>query len=223
MEKKIEVVLDKWFDKHQTISRENYEMLKEMVDIFSIAQPEKKLEIVKCEKPVEKISRKDRGKIIYTAGGHNIHENVFEEVKNNPDDIKKILQRWHPNVKRQTLESYIWAYKKYLETKDITVVETKKRKKRRKKRRYPYGGKLPENVYAFNKTYRTYIFKNEVSNVLSGLRMVRYGYKPTVKGIADEKDMARARVRAVLNTLIKEGKVYSLLKEHNQLEYYLKE
>jgi len=170
-------------------------------------------DLIKERTDLKKLDVGDRGRVVAQYGHTKIYENIlrdFKQAKSDGYSTKRIIRRWYPHLKRSTVHNYEGTYRKHL---NIEKCEAKVN---------PVVKRPPTDAYAFNEVYDTYVLKREVDNVLRAMRMVRYKYRPTAGNIADEMDMAKARVRATLNTLIKQNLV-GVNKEGDTNTYYRKQ
>jgi len=116
------------------------------------------------------------------------------------DDINKrleIIKKYYPYVSEDSLKRYEHTYRSF-KPKKVVIKKYHKRKP-------------PVPNAKFSKKYYTWVKPEEIREVRRCIGMVKYNYRPTVKAISGETNIPEARVRAVLDVLIREGSVYRKL------------
>jgi len=121
-EGKIEQLVDKWFERHSTLTKDNYSLLKEFCGmLFDVPQKEAgevtHIGRKKIQHKVMPVS--SMGERVAIQNSVPIHKNIIADVRsqcNSPDfDAKKILRYWYPNLSEQSVVRYAWAYKRHLD------------------------------------------------------------------------------------------------------------
>jgi hypothetical protein len=116
-------VIDKWFEKHHSLTLQNYEMLKEMAHLF-IDEIEPTAKVVRVEEELPEVEKEhgwgeySKGKLLRYNGNVAIYSNPLEDLreeykKGNPDPIR-VLQRYYKVTNPNTVKKYIWGYRKAL-------------------------------------------------------------------------------------------------------------
>ena len=117
----------------------------------------------------------------------------------------KILKAFYPYAKEGTLKAYASIYKRYL-------LEQKHAEKRQKP---------PSEDHAFSRTYGVWVSPQETREVRRCIGMTKHGYRPSVKAISGETGMKEARVRAVIDALMRKGDIYKKNKKGIPVYYFV--
>lgn len=134
----LEKIIEKWFKKHQSLSKENFEMLKEMIELF---EPEEKIEAdekksaykydeskkeyIEVDEPSTPLRfpfperKKFKGKLVKHIGGAPLYnlilEDIKERLKTNPHvRFENVLQDYYDFDNPRSFSKYAWAYRKEL-------------------------------------------------------------------------------------------------------------
>ena len=138
------ILLNKWFEKHNTLSKDNYQMFNEIVSLFDTPTetPIPFEEVIKTPIRNNKSKRDKRlhtglGIKISTQSNVGIYSKVYEEIKKsllkNPDvDANSIIRKHYPNMKKKSYSKYKWSYLRYLKDNDYrfnSIIKTRNNKR----------------------------------------------------------------------------------------------
>jgi len=132
MEVKKEVLIDKWFESHTTLTKENYTTLNEFVIMFNDGKNE--TQMVKLQPKERKYTRRKKDKRLHTGLGKRVAEvsNVgiyaipLEEIrqlllKDKEANVYPVLERFYPNMKRKSYSKYRYSYLNFLKRTDYRL------------------------------------------------------------------------------------------------------
>lgn len=151
---------------------------------------------------------KHRNDLVNEVANVGISMHVLDKIQENPDDMKKILEEEHTDVKPSTIKKYISCYRKHIKEHGYGAspsFHTKKRGPKKGKKR-KYKRKKPAGAIGYDKTYKTWIKEDNFGLVMRALR--KYGFKATSKNIAKETRLSVHRVNAILHWMIDHKKAY---------------
>jgi len=158
---------------------------------------------VQRKKPVKE-SNIDRGEAIILKDDCYIYTNVLDECKKQAEtgdyDFTDIVKKYHPNVKKGTINRYAYDYRKYLGIsigKGGNVKRTSKRTRRRRRT------KPSSDCVYYNKKYHIWITKDDIHKVRLGINTVGLNYIPTSENISKQTNLKIERVRATIDELKK--------------------
>jgi hypothetical protein len=232
----IEKILKKWFEKHDILTRENFLTLNEVTDEevvpLSFPLPLEKgeilarvsgvpirpevLEELKKEEDIGVLRKYYPNVLVKTLKRyewayrkylspqykpHQSHNHPKEKYCNKCQQTKPASEFHISRTHNDGLQSMC---------KTCTLTYTRNKRKRRKcLETIKNNNPTPADTYAYDEDYKKKILKREADEVLSAIRQVRYDWVPTAKRIAVEKDLSVYNVRAILSTLMKQGKIGS--------------
>jgi len=128
-------------------------------------------------------------------GKVQIKKDVLKKYKQSANK-KQLLKEYYPKAKKNSLKVYNWAYRKALENPE----------KISKEKQVSINKKSNKGYYS--KRYTCYIKPSEEKLVLDALHTKR-GYRPNVTAIMAETKLKDYKVRATLNMLERQGKIYT--------------
>lgn len=130
-----------------------------------------------------------------------IKEAVNElKAKSLPESIK-VLRKYYPKVKKDTLKNYYSKYRKYMD------------KKKREK---------PSDCMGYDDTYKTWIKKEDYHNIYKKITAINYRDKSkcTSENLAKETGLGVQRTRATLHYMLDNGKIKQSFNEDGRPRYH---
>jgi hypothetical protein len=148
METKIDKVIEKWFEKHGSLTKDNFDLLKEIQGMFQEDKPIEadvpkthyKLIRDVDEQPMKETKTKgkdvdiqfNRGKRVTRYKGVPIMSKVLDAVKEqmkNPEQLTPrlmgLMKTYYPYLTKLSMDKYVWAYQRYIND-NIKGIDTTK-------------------------------------------------------------------------------------------------